>query len=234
MEQPDLTMRCAKCGALNRLPTAHCKVCGAKLDFDSAERQIAEVPKPTVQQKVQAAVKAAVAGVLLVVVLLMIWPAKLARTTGEEIDAKRYRLKTELLIDALNRETATTQTIEEKEINAHLRELVAMQPAAGGMAAHLADAGVRLAVRRATVFVAIGRGPFTFTGTFYARPKGARMVVTGAKMGHLPLPGFLGKIYAATQSGLFQQLNGEARILRNLDGVALDEGTLELTTKAGN
>ena len=88
--------------------------------------------------------------------------------------------------------------------------------------------------RRATVLVAICRGPFTFTGTFYARPKGARMVVTGAKMGHLPLPGFLGKIYAATQSGLFQQLNGEARILRNLDGVALDEGTLELTTKAGN
>ena len=51
--------------------------------------------------------------------------------------------------------------------------------------------------------------------------------------GHLPLPGILGRLYAATQGGLFRQMKNESRILRNLDGVVVNAGSIDLLTKAG-
>ena len=96
--------------------------------------------------------------VLLLLVLLMLWPAQMLRTIGDEMDAKRYRLKGELLIEALNRELPASQVIEEKEINAHLRKIVAAQPAQSGFAAQLATAS--------TVVIASGTGlPISTTQT---------------------------------------------------------------------
>ena len=82
--------------------------------------------------------------------------------------------------------------------------------------------------------MAIRRGPLTFTGTFYARARGSKLTVTGAKAGHLPLPGILGKLYAGTQSGLFRQLKNESRIVRNLDAAVVNSESIELLTKGGN
>lgn len=171
---------------------------------------------------------------LALVLLLLIWPESMARTTGTDVDAKRYRLKTELLIDALNRNVPGRQAIAETEINAYLRELVAAQPPAHGLAARLDDAAARFSGGRATAYLAMGRGPFTFTALFYAAPQGGNLALTGAKAGHLPLPGWLGRWYAWTQRGLFRQLANEARILRNMDGMTIGDGSLELATKAGN
>ena len=234
MEDNVLMMRCTKCGEMNRLPVVHCKKCGARLDFETAEQCMKDASGPSVEQQIRLAAKLALAFVLLLIVLLMIWPAKMARTTGDEMDAKRYRMKGELLVEALNRGLPASQVIEEKEINAHLSEMLAAQPAGrGGFSAKLEDIGARFFVGRAEVFVAIGRGPFTFTTTFSAKPKGSRLVVTGAKAGHLPLPGILGKLYAGTQTGLFRQLKNESRIVRNLDGATVGDGSIELLTKSG-
>ena len=168
------------------------------------------------------------------VVLLLIWPGQMTRTQGEEIDAKRYRMKGELLVAALNQGMPASQVIEEAEINAHLRELVAMQPkAGGGMSGRLEDVGARFFAGRAEVFVAVGRGPLTLTAHFYAKPQGSKLVVTGAKAGHLPLPGILGRLYATTQTGLFRQMKNESRILRNLDGASVNDGSIELLVKTG-
>ena len=235
MEENVLMMRCTKCGEMNRLPVVHCKRCGARLDFETAEQHMKAASGPTVEQQIRMAAKLAVAFVLLLIVLLMIWPAKMTRTTGDEMDAKRYRMKGELLVEALNRGLPASQVIEEKEINAHLQEMLAAQPAArGGLSAHLDDIGARFFPGRAEVFVAIGRGPFTFTATFYAKPKGSKLAVTGAKAGHLPLPSLLGKLYASTQSGLFRQLKNESRIVRNLDGATVSDGSIELLVQGGN
>lgn len=235
MEENVLMMRCSKCGEMNRLPVVHCKRCGARLDFETAEQRMKEAGKPTARQQIRLAGRAAAAFVLLLIVLLMIWPAQMARNVGDEMDAKRYRMKGELLVEALNRGMPASQVIEEKEINAHLGEMLAAQPAArGGFSAHLDDIGARFFPGRAEVFVAIGRGPFTFTGMFYAKPKGSKLAVTGAKAGHLPLPGILGKLYAGTQSGLFRQMKNESRIVRNLDGASVNDGSIELLIQGGN
>ena len=234
MEENVLLMRCTKCGEMNQLPVVHCKKCGARLDFETAEKHMIEASGPTLQERLHTAGKVAVAAGLLLVVLLLIWPGQMTRTTGEEIDAKRYRMKGELLVAALNQGMPASQVIEEAEINAHLRELVALQPkGGGGTAGRLEDVGARFFAGRAEVFVAVGRGPLTLTAHFYAKPQGSKLVVTGARAGHLPLPGILGRLYAATQTGLFRQMKNESRILRNLDGASVNDGSIELLVKTG-
>jgi hypothetical protein len=94
---------------------------------------------------------------------------------------------------------------------------------------------VRFVPGRAEVFVATGRGPLTLTAHFRAkRVQGSRLVVTGARAGHLPLPGILGRLYAGTQTGLFRQLKNESRIVRNLDGASVNQGSIEVLIQVGN
>ena len=56
-------------------------------------------------------------------------------------------------------------------------------------------------------------------------------MVTGARAGHLPLPGVLGRLYGAVRSGLLRQLRNESRILRNLDGISIDDQSVEVLVK---
>ena len=77
------------------------------------------------------------------------------------------------------------------------------------------------------------RMPFTLTARFVAKPKDSDLVVVGATAGHLPLPSFLGRIYAGTQSGLLRQMKNEFRILRNLDGASVKDGSIEVLVKLG-
>jgi len=229
MASEDLLLRCDQCGEMNRLPSVYCKKCGTKLNFAKAEQKMMTAERPTLAQQTRTLVRLAVALGMLVIVLLTIWPARMVRTVGEELDAKRYRLKGELLIDALNREVPASQVIEEKEINAYLRGVVAAQPAAHGvLAAALQDAGARFFPGRAEIYLAISRGPLTFTSLFYVQVKNDQLVVTGAKLGHLPLPGILGRAYANTQINLFRQFRNEARIVRHLSGALIQSETIEL------
>lgn len=234
MEENVLMMRCTKCGEMNQLPVVHCKRCGARLDFETAEKHMIEAGKTTAQEQLRVAAKLAAAAGLVLIIALILWPGRMTRTMGEEIDAKRYRMKGELLIEALNRGLPASQVIEEAEINAHLRELLAAQPKPrGGLATSLKDVGARFFAGRAEVFVSIGRGPLTLTAHFHAKPQGSKLVVTSAKAGHLPLPGILGRLYAGTQGGLFRQLKNESRIVRNLDGASVNDGSIELLINPG-
>jgi hypothetical protein len=52
--------------------------------------------------------------------------------------------------------------------------------------------------------------------------------VVGARAGHLPLPGVLGQGYALISSGVFRQMKDESRIMRNLDGVQVNAGSLSV------
>lgn len=230
MEDQGLMIWCQQCGEMNRLPVVHCKKCGAKLDFEAAEKRMLQAGAPTAADRLRNVLRLAVALGLAAIVLLAIWPGRMTRTVGDDLDARRYRMKGELLIAALNNDMPASQVITEAEINAHFRELVAAQPAAG-KGARLEDIGVRLIGGRAEAFVSVGRGPFTLTSHFVARPKGNRLVVTGARAGHLPLPGVLGRLYGAVRSGLLRQLRNESRILRNLDGISIDDQSVEVLVK---
>ena len=234
MSSEDLLLRCDQCGEINRLPVVYCKKCGAKLNFAKAEEKMKLAGKPTVAQQARSLARLALALGMLALILLTIWPVRLVRSVGEDLDAKRYRLKGELLIDALNRELPASQVIEDREINAYLRDVVAAQPKAGGaLGASLQDAAARFFPGRAEVCLTIRRGPVTFSSLFYVKVKNQQLVVAGAKLGHLPLPGILGRAYANTQVGLFRQFRNEARIVRHLSGALIQSETIELLVGPG-
>ena len=233
MDDNVLMMRCSHCGEMNRLPVVHCKRCGAKLDFEAAEEQMKTGGGPTVSQRLQTGVKVGVALLLAGVILLVIWPGRMTRTVGEPVDARRYRVKAEMLVDALNRGMPGAQEITEAEINAHLHELLARQPGRRGWSPVLKDLGVRFFEGRAELFVAVGRGPLTLTALYRARVKDSAFVVTSARAGHLPLPGILGRLYSGTQTGLLKQMRSESRVLRNLEGASVKDGSVELLVKLG-
>lgn len=229
MADNNLMMRCSQCGEMNQLPRVHCQKCGAHLDFETAEQHMKEVNDVTLQDKLSQAGKLVLIGVFVLILVLLIWPGRMTRDTGEAIDAKRYRLKSELLIDALNNSMPALQVIEEKEINAYFQELIASQKEANkGRSGSLEDIGARFFTDRAEVFISVGRGPFTLTAHYYVKPHDDELIITSAKAGHLPLPGFLGRLYASTQSGLFRQLKNESRIVRNLNGAVVNDQSIKI------
>ena len=233
MEDQGLMIRCQQCGEMNRLPVVHCKKCGAKLDFDSAEAQVRHSAEKTFSDHVRTGVKIGAGLAMVLLIGLTLWPARFGRTVGMPGDAERYRRNRDLLVDALNRAQPASQKFTEAEINAYFEKLVSEQPKRKGMKGRLKDMGVRIADGRAEAFVSIGRGPLTFTSVFRVEPGGEGLEVVGAKAGHLPLPGALGKAYAASQAGLLRQMRGEARVLRNMGGVSLKGDTAEILVKLG-
>lgn len=226
-----LDIACSSCGEINRLPAVHCKRCGAKLDMAVSERHLQNVSSGIFQISWSSTWRLALLVLLALLLFLAVWPARLPREVGEAVDARRYRLKGELMLVALERGLPASQTMEEREINAHFREVVAAQPPRKGWSPRVEEIGVRLFPGRAEVFLAVRRGPLTLTGTFQVRVKDSRLIITRARAGHLPLPGFLGRLYARLNGGILRQLKNENRILRHLEGAVIQAGSIELLVK---
>lgn len=230
-DENSMVLTCKKCGEPNRLPCVHCRKCGAKLDFDSAEEKIKEEARAGKRKGTgwRPAVLLASAAVL----GLALWPSGLARrATGSPVDAKRAEMKRELLADALERGFPASQAFTEAEINAWLARLPAAQEERGGLAAQLLDTAVEFGENRAQWLVLVKRGPFRISVVFEAKAKDSELVATGARMGHLPLPGALGRLYVRSQERLFRPFAKEARILARLDSLVIRDGEIEMLVRA--
>lgn len=228
------TLVCKRCGEKNTLPRLHCRKCGAKLDFEAAEGELlgelarARSRRGTVLRSLLLLAFAAVLG-------LAVWPSGLERReTGAPVDAKRWEMKRALLLDALDRGFPAAQTVTEAELNAWLSRVVAAaaEEDRGGMSAQLLDTAVSFGENRACWLVLVRRGPVKFSVVYEAKADGAALALTGAKLGHLPLPGPLGRLYAKTQGKLFRPFGKEERILRNLDSLVIRDGEIEVLTRA--
>lgn len=237
MSENMLDIRCPQCGEINRLPCVHCKRCGSKLDFDGAEQQMkawaTSSPAGSLRRRI---VRTGLLGVVLLIFVLALWPADLPRRKlGEPLDGKRFHMKMELLTDALNHSKPASQIVTEEEMNAWLAEVVRNQPTTEGAKAQLMDSAVCFEVNRAQWLLLVKRGPMRFSAIYSAKANGSKLVLTGAKVGHLPLPGVLGSLYAATQDRIFRSpaCRPYGRILRNLDGLEVRDGEMELLTRSG-
>lgn len=227
-----MVLVCKQCGEKNRLPCVHCRKCGAKLDFDAAETRIKEGPQRG--KGGRTGWRTVVLVAFVVVLGLALWPSDIGgRDVGSGVDAKRWEMKRALLLDALDRGFPASQTVTEAELNAWLAKLPGMQEDKGGMAARLEDTAVAFGENRAEWLVLVRRGVLRFSVVYEAKAQGAELVLTGAKLGHLPLPGALGRLYAKTQGRLFRPFGREARILGNLDSLVIRDGEMEVLTRAG-
>ena len=226
-----MVLVCKKCGEPNRLPCVHCRKCGAKLDFGKAEEELKKESRG--RGNAGRTVRSLVLLAFVAILALALWPSGLERrTTGAPIDAKRAEMKRELLKVALEQGMPAAQTFTEEEINAWLAQLPGMQPEKSGMAAQLLDTAVCFDTNRAQWLVLVKRGPFRFSAVYTAKADGNRLALTEARLGHLALPGALGRLYARTQKGLFAPFAKEAYILGNLESLEIREGEMELLTRA--
>ncbi|MBR4189304.1 MAG: hypothetical protein IKQ55_05010 [Kiritimatiellae bacterium] len=226
-----MVLVCGKCGEKNRLPCGHCRKCGAKLDFGAAEEKILQEARSG--KRGASGWRTALLLLFAAVLGLSLWPSGIGdRDVGGELDAKRWEMKRALLLDALDRGFPAAQTVTEAELNAWLAKLPGMQESKGGMAAQLVDTGVVFGENRAQWLVLVRRGALRFSVVYEAKAQGSELVLTGAKLGHLPLPGPLGRLYAKTQAKLFRPFAREARILDHLDSLVLRDGEIELLLRA--
>lgn len=225
-------IRCGRCGTVNQLPALHCRKCGAPVDYGKSERELLASGKKSAGEIAALAIRFGVAFLLLAAVGLILWPTRpTLERGGEEIDARRYHLKGELLIDALNRGVARTETIAEGDMNEFFARRVKDSGEGGAMAARFQGAGVAFDEGRGMAWLEVARGPFRLSNEFHFRiSEGNRIRVTGVKVGHFPLPGLAGRTYAALKSNLFRPFPNEGRILRNLAAAELHEGEMTLTT----
>ena len=225
-----MEIKCKKCGTVNTLPNLHCKNCGQPLDYEESERTL--VDSSHTRRPVSFWVKNAIGLLLLLAIVLALCPTELPRdTSGEKIDGLRYTMQGQILVDALNRNVQTNLVIAERDINAFFQHQVrAADSDDSSMKARFHAAGVRFAPDAGTAWISVDRGPLTLSSEFRfaAGPGGLRLL--GARVGHLPLPGPLGKLYAACQSDLFAKFQNESRVLRHLESAELRDGELSLTT----
>lgn len=222
-------IRCGQCGELNPLTSLHCRKCGAKIDFEAAERVVLKQMGRR-KGRWHRRISAVLFWALFAALVLVLWPAGLERDTGDATDAKRYRMKVELLLDSLNRGQPGGQDIAEREVNSWLARQLAKQSVEED---GIKEAAVKFEPGKATGFFLAERwGFFRFSVTYTARAEDGRLVLSGLRVGHLPLPAALAARLPVGPERLSEAFEREARVLGNTEAVLLEAGVMRVLTKA--
>ena len=232
-----LEIKCARCGTVNTLPNLHCRHCGAPLDYAESERRLQAASRP----RFSSHALLGYAGWTLLLLLLLalvaaLWPADLPRdTSGKPLDARRYTMMGHVLLDAIDHNLSTNLDIAERDVNAFFHYKVAARASDPGedlpfLSPAFRDAGVHFDQDAGAVWLKTARGPFSLTSEFrfVVAPDGT-LAVTSARIGPLPLPGPLGRLYATTRTSLLDKFASESRILRSLSAAELRPGILSVS-----
>lgn len=229
MGNPGMEIRCGQCGETNALTSLHCRKCGAKLDYEAAERVAIRRGRRGGGRRLRRWISALLFWGAVVALALLLWPAGLERETGDVMDAKRYRMKVELLLDSLNRGQPGAQEIAEREVNAWLAGQLAKKTVEED---GIKEAAVKFEAGKATGFFLAERWGFLrFSVTYTARAKEGQLGLSGLRVGHLPVPVALAEWVAVGPKALSEAFAREAQVLENLEAVTLEAGTMRVLTK---
>ena len=211
------------------MTSLHCLKCGAKLDYEEAERVAIRLGRRGGGRRWRRWISALLFWGVALALALLLWPAGLERETGDAMDAKRYRMKVELLLDSLNRGQPGAQEIAEREVNSWLaRQLGRKSVEEDG----IKEAGVKFEAGKATGWWLAERWGFLrLSVTYTARTKEGRLEATGVRVGHLPVPAALADLAGAGPEALSEAFAREARVLGNVEAVTLEAGTMRVLTK---
>lgn len=224
-------IRCGQCGETNPLTSLHCRKCGAKLDYEAAERVVLKQMRRGGRRGRgwRRGISALLFWAVFAALVLLLWPAGLERETGDAMDAKRYRMKVELLLDSLDRGQPGAQDIAEREVNAWLARQLAKQSVEED---GIKEAAVKFEPGKATGFFLAERWGFLrFTVTYTARAKEGRLELAGLRVGHLPLPAVLAVRLPVGPKALSAAFEREARVLENTEAVTLEAGVMRVLAK---
>lgn len=165
---------------------------------------------------------AAVAGVG-----LALWPVEREKAAaGTAVDARRYLMQRAMLAEALENGRAAREVVQEKDFNAFLAHHVKDGGSEGAWAARYRGAGVRFGEGVGEAWVEMARGPFRMSLEWTWSTEDGTLRATGARFGHLPLPGAACRWYAGAQKKLWDAFGEERRVLEGAARVESREGRL--------
>jgi hypothetical protein len=225
---------CAKCGKRNEASRLFCTGCGAKLDLSNV--RINKGGGLSVGRLVARTVRMALFLGLLAVLGLLVWPSQPTGMAGTVEDGRVLYDKLRDLDRALRTSVTVRQIIPEKEINGYFAYLLAERaaPSAGAGQLDTQDIRIHLTPGEATVHIKAKLSFLTLTYEITGQPslENRRFLFNAqrVKMGHLPLPGFIGDRLETRVAAVFRNLKQEREILDDLAFMAIEENRVRVAT----
>jgi hypothetical protein len=229
-----VNFNCGRCGTQNTPGRVFCARCGQKLDL--SDGPAARPSRFSLFGLIQNLLT-----ILLVAALgLILWPVQPQGETGEPKDAVLVNQKLKAIAKAVDEKLFYGQVITEKEINAWFSAKL-QKPAADSAPAWnqltLDTIRVQLQADHLTLLVLTKWGSiplsYELTGVPAIQDGKARLTVTHARWGHLPLPPQAQDWLTGRLAVMFAGMQKEQELLNQLARIDLAANRVRLLTKDG-
>lgn len=236
MSREKLAVTCRKCAQRNELGRVFCSSCGFRLPAQGISAQ--DVRRQARLTRLGGGVQRAAAQLLLVaagmIVVSGLWPRREPFATGAEQDAQQFRDEMRVFVKAIESAPASvrlSRTVRQAGINAYVQQAVVENEPERRLSVRLSPEGLRARLVRPLWRLAfrawIWQPQLSFE-TAFAPDAAGRLHADTSWVGHLPLPGMLGKPVAHYWRRMLAE-RAEWDVLSQIRCEAFGEGTLTLT-----
>jgi hypothetical protein len=230
---------CQNCDHPNDLGHLFCVKCGVKLVLENVQEDL-ELDRRIESTKGRLLVVLLVIVVALVgLAVLAVWPSKASkRDSAVEghayvVDAALSRLQVMAEVGA---GPLTNQPMKEEDINAWLGQAcgragvqsmaVSLKP--DSCVLHIGFQAGPWALFKRTKLL----GPFAYSRDFSCGVTSNGLVVTGARVGHLPMVGPLVAVASSRVAGRFKDFSRERFLMSRVVGAKIEDGQITLAVKS--
>lgn len=232
-----VTLKCAKCGAENRLGQLFCRECGAKLDMSKLKPgDVHSDSSSGIGTRIFRIFRTAVSVIFIGTLGLLCWGLPAPGDAPTAQGSRLVQAKMGALRGAIMRNNDIGDEFPEADINGHLNSMLAGRgEGSGPLSMKLRDVNVDLRYDEATVWMKANLGPLPLTYTVVVRAKGGlgtplQFTAGAVRLGHVQLPGFLRDRAIQQFIGVFSALNEERTLINRLGQVQLIDGAVKVRT----
>jgi hypothetical protein len=191
-----MKINCHQCGATNDFGRVFCIKCGAKLDFETAERKVHTQRRTEKRGALWRLIRGFFLLGLLAAIGLILWPITPTGATGTPEQAAQFRAKILQLESAIAEERAASAEFSEAEVNAHLAQIVryaqSQNPTQEVWELKLEGIHVALQPDQFVFLMTASRSPlmlsYEMVGSPVAGSKPMQLKISKVRWGHLPIP----------------------------------------------
>lgn len=227
-----MKVTCNHCGASNDLGRIFCMACGKRMTITAEDVNQAQVKQGAF--KWLGVIRPIVVLLVFVVAALMIWPrvpAGPATQTNQAALRAKLGVKVGALHVAAGSKRESNASFDAEELNVYVKARVPDGAAADTLTISLEpDRIVVLEQAKLGPFKVGGKsvGPLRFTRQIICRPAGRIFEITGASIGHLPMPGPLKNLVSKPLLKYLALTQSEQTIEKQLTGISIQDGKLEI------
>lgn len=230
-------IECPKCHQGNELGRMFCTRCGVKLDMTQMTKR--GPGEFDAAKFTRSALQIGVFALVLLLVLLLIWPATPAGKRGDEQELAALLGQRAALKQALQRGQEVKLEVSETALNAYLiaslKAARSNEEAAAGWMMNLKELNVGLKAGKVTATATSSWGPLTIswqvTGVPVVKEKQFQLDVKSGRIGHVGLPGGGAAWMASRVAVLFNRWAADRELLDAIASVTVESGSVTLLSR---